>query len=812
VAVPLLRGPEGTAGGVASLGGEPGGRDWRMYISLALISALGALITGGILVLVHQRELRTNQLEFNKLADDRVRAIQLAANSCVEVLHSVSDLYAASESVERDEFRQFASRAMQRHPEVMHLAWLPRTTHAQRQFAERDSGRFGRGFRITQLETNGTLAAAGERPEYFPAMIIEPFWPNRFSLGLDHYAEPARQAAMDLAWNNETPVATVRTRLVGRTPDGLDNHGVLVYLPVYLNRLPHGTVAQRRRNLAGFLVAVVQLDYLLKAALMPDALKEIEVILAEQPNDGSPAQLLRFNREANEGWKVVPQSLEEYKQQRRENISWEGVVDLAGQPWTVVCYPTRAFAAGRRSYSLWVILGLALVFTGFWVNYQRVIIQRANYVERLVTQRTRELKDEIASRARLETELQRERDLFHTLLDNLPDRIYFKDVQSRFLRVNHAMASLFGLQNPQDAAGKSDFDFFTIEHARPAFEDEQEIIRTGEPMIGRIEKETLPDGKASWAHTTKMPFRDKEGRIIGTFGISRDITSLREMTEQLQKANNELQQKNEALKAAQMQLIQAEKMQSVGRLAAGVAHEVKNPLAILGMGIDYLASSADKQDPVLLSVVEDMRAAIRRADNIILGLLDFSAPHEVKLEPVQVNDIVEQALVLTKHVQVGSLVLVERQLAAGLPPINADANKLIQVFVNLFMNACQAMADGGRLIVRSQTRQLRPEEVRMDAGSREAFRFRAGDPAVEVQVDDTGPGIPADKLQRIFDPFFTTKATGQGTGLGLAVTRNIMEMHGGRIEITNRPEGGARAALLLMVARAEPPPFNPVPL
>jgi signal transduction histidine kinase len=164
-----------------------------------------------------------------------------------------------------------------------------------------------------------------------------------------------------------------------------------------------------------------------------------------------------------------------------------------------------------------------------------------------------------------------------------------------------------------------------------------------------------------------------------------------------------------------------------------------------------------------------------------------------------INSVIEQALVLTKHEQIGTLVTVVRELTPGLPRVKVDPNKITQVFVNLFMNACQAMQGGGTLTVRSRQKTLQPGEVQVEAGSRVAAPFRTGETIIEVLVDDTGPGIPEDKLPRIFDPFFTTKPTGQGTGLGLTVTRKIIELHGGHIAASNRPEGGARIAIWFKV-------------
>src|SRR5262249_34639776 len=130
-------------------------------------------------------------------------------------------------------------------------------------------------------------------------------------------------------------------------------------------------------------------------------------------------------------------------------------------------------------------------------------------------------------RQRAQEALSQERCLLHALMDNLPDNIYFKDAASRFLRINKALTTSFGLSDPAQAMGKTDFDFFTAEHARPAYADEQEIIRTGQPMVGKEEKEDWLDGRVRWVSTTKMPFRDKDGKITGTFGVSRGMTKLK---------------------------------------------------------------------------------------------------------------------------------------------------------------------------------------------------------------------------------------------------------------------------------------------
>ncbi|HTG43703.1 MAG TPA: PAS domain-containing protein, partial [Verrucomicrobiae bacterium] len=141
---------------------------------------------------------------------------------------------------------------------------------------------------------------------------------------------------------------------------------------------------------------------------------------------------------------------------------------------------------------------------------------------------------------RNETEeaLAKERDLLHTLLDNLPDRIYFKDRKSRFLRISRAVAEQFQINDPREARGKTDLDFFAAEHAQVALEDERQVMASGIPILNKIEREILPGGNVTWALTSKMPLRDRKGTVIGNFGISRNITELKKIEDQLEAERN----------------------------------------------------------------------------------------------------------------------------------------------------------------------------------------------------------------------------------------------------------------------------------
>ena len=245
----------------------------------------------------------------------------------------------------------------------------------------------------------------------------------------------------------------------------------------------------------------------------------------------------------------------------------------------------------------------------------------------------------------------------------------------------------------------------------------------------------------------------------------------------LRQTNQQLVQAHEELKSAQMKLIQTAKLESIGRLAAGLAHEVKNPLAVIQLGVDYLTSTtkADASRDAV-ETIQEMADAVQRADKVIKGLLNFSRSEKLALVPMDLNSVIEESLVLVRHEFTKHNISLEKNLAGGLPQVGLDQGKIKQVFINMFMNAIQAMGSDGGLSVKTSV--------------------RPADESVVVQIEDTGSGIPEDKLDKLFEPFFTTKPVGSGTGLGLSVSKNIIELHGGTIKIGNRTDSCGAAVTI----------------
>jgi len=320
---------------------------------------------------------------------------------------------------------------------------------------------------------------------------------------------------------------------------------------------------------------------------------------------------------------------------------------------------------------------------------------------------------------------------------------------------------------------------------------------------------THADGHLVDLSVTLSPMRNEAGDVTGVCVVARDITARCQAEEAARRSQAELtsreaslrealialRQSHEQLKSTQLQLIQAAKLESVGRLAAGVAHEVKNPLAVILSGTEYLLANLGQAGPQADAVLQEIRTAVKRASGVIGGLLNYATASELKPTNAALNPVVEQSLMLVHHALANGHVRVVKELASGLPMLSLDITKIEQVLINLTINAIDAMPDGGTLTVRTRRSQLAAGHD--EVGVRGHDRLRVGQSVILVEIEDTGTGIPEQHALKVLDPFFTTKPAGKGTGLGLAVSKTIVAMHGGTLWVRNRPEGGVRATVVL---------------
>jgi PAS domain S-box-containing protein len=378
---------------------------------------------------------------------------------------------------------------------------------------------------------------------------------------------------------------------------------------------------------------------------------------------------------------------------------------------------------------------------------------------------------DITERKRADEALARERGLLRSLIDAVPDLIFFKDPDGVYLGCNTAFTRFAG-RGEKEVIGRTDFDFLSRELANFYRAKDRQVLAAGKPQRDE-EWVTLADGTQVLVETVQTPFQGSDGRVHGIICVSRDITERKKLEEQLR---------------------QAQKMEAVGQLAGGVAHDFNNLLtAILG-NVSLLLSNKPTTDPdnELLAATEQ---AAQRASDLTRQLLGFSRQTVLRLEPLNLNASIQEVVTMLRRT-IDPRVRIEVRPTSEPWWVQGDSGQMNQVLVNLCLNARDAMPDGGRLSLETANVRLDEELVRAQ------LEARPGE-FVRLRVGDSGCGIPEEVRARIFEPFFTTKGPGKGTGLGLAMVYGIVQQHQGWIECLSEVGKGTYFDIYLPRYRAE---------
>ena len=365
----------------------------------------------------------------------------------------------------------------------------------------------------------------------------------------------------------------------------------------------------------------------------------------------------------------------------------------------------------------------------------------------LVVETVRDITEQV-EQAR-ETEESERR--FRQFVDNAHDLIVIKDPEGRYLVINEPAAGLFGM-SPMDCLGRTDREIFPGRLAEVLRAKDEQTLAKRE--YASDEDSLVINGQRRYFHSVRFPLFDYKGDLSGVGSISREITEEKKL---------------------QGAVIQSEKLAAVGKLAASVAHEINNPLTGVLTFAEEIKMDLAEDDPLTTDLDVIIRETMR-CRQIVANLLDYARVEPPRRRYSDVNEIVDKSRRLVQKQALFHDVAFEVDLAAGLPPVEADPNQLQQVFLNLIINAGDAMNKRGRITITS----------------RPADRGRA----VAVTVTDRGPGVSEEVRARIFEPFYSTKGD-QGNGLGLHVVKTIVEQHHGSVELDSRPGQGAAFTVTL---------------
>jgi PAS domain S-box-containing protein len=372
------------------------------------------------------------------------------------------------------------------------------------------------------------------------------------------------------------------------------------------------------------------------------------------------------------------------------------------------------------------------------------------------SERSRRLESDLQIRMR---EVQEQKLFTETVLDLLPLGLYVIDREYKITVWNRKRETGMQGVSRDEAIGRTIFEILHRQPEDVVRREFDEVFATGK--IQQFQTESTASGTLRTYRLSKIPIRDATGTVTHIITIGEDITDWVEARELV---------------------AQSEKLAAIGRLAAGIMHEINNPLATIAACAETMALETRTEDgePEYLKIIE---SEVQRCKRIIDGLLDFSRPRAQERQSLQVNTVVERALFLLKHHARFKQLTVQAELGTDLRTVHASSEQLIQVMIALLMNAADAMPQYGRVLVRT----------------RPAPR---GAKHVLIEVQDEGSGMTRNEMARIFEPFYTTKEPGRGTGLGLAICHGIVADHGGRIEVSSEPGKGTRFTILLPVEEA----------
>ncbi len=375
---------------------------------------------------------------------------------------------------------------------------------------------------------------------------------------------------------------------------------------------------------------------------------------------------------------------------------------------------------------------------------------------------------DLTERLTAEEKLTEERNSLRTLINSLPDFIYAKDTQSRFTLSNVLHAKLGGLDSPDEIIGKTDFDFYAKDIASSFFEDEQEIMRTGKPLLQKDEINTNLKGKTVRVLTSKIPLRDVNGKVTGIVGVGHDISSIIRMEKNLGEVNVKLSNALNELKQSQEQIIKNERLRALGQMASGITHDFNNALTpILGYS-DLLLNGPGILDDknATINMLKDIRTAAVDAAQTVRRLSEFYAPaKKTERKPVEVAGLIETTVGMTRPLWKEEMAAKNVSISVTTRLENAgnvfgNESQLREMLTNLIFNAVDAMPKGGTLTISTKHE----------------------DTFVVIEVTDTGVGMSDEVQNHCFEPFYTTKHK-RGGGLGLSMVHGIVRQHSGKIEV-----------------------------
>jgi PAS domain S-box-containing protein len=376
-------------------------------------------------------------------------------------------------------------------------------------------------------------------------------------------------------------------------------------------------------------------------------------------------------------------------------------------------------------------------------------------------------------------ELRESEERFRNVYDTAPLAFVVWDINARVIDWNKKAEALFGWAR-EEVIDNNFFDFLIPEKDRPRVKDVVNILLKGELQSHSINDNLTKDGRIITCEWNNSPLHDNDGNIIGAISLGLDITERKQVEEEKDKLQTQLQQ--------------AHKMEAIGTLAGGIAHDFNNIVGIILGNTELAIDDVPEGNPAQLNLKE-VRTASLRAKDVVRQLLSFARKTKLEKKPANIIPIIKESLKFLRS-SIPTSIEIRQNIAKDVDTILADPTQINQILINLCANSHHSMPDGGVIVITLKNIEL-DEDTSDQCSKLNPGRY------VNLAVSDTGHGISQEKIDRIFDPYFTTKEVGKGTGMGLAVVHGIVKGHNGLITVESELGKGTTFSIFFPVVERE---------
>ncbi len=753
-------------------------------ILFAVILGLGIALSIIVSAFSYYADKKLIQAEFNEAVENRYSALKRELDSNIAVLTSLQALYHSSgKGIERSEFQDFARHILKQHASIQALEWMPRVPDSRREAYERAARREGfPDFQFTERIAQGKMKRAEKRKEYFPVYFVEPYKGNEIALGFDDASTPDRLETLEVARKTGETRATARITLVQETRS---QFGFIVFAPIYRKGVLINSAQARWDNLEGFALGVFRIGNTVEKSLSYVNPEAVDFFIY----DASAPEKERFLYAHSSRTRKTPLLTQNHPE--TDFISSK-TLEVAGRKWMVVYSATPDFIAARSSWRPWGLLLAGLAFTGLVAGFL-LIVSHAEHIEKFAKDLSDvniNLSDEIMERKRAEEKLTESKQMLEDITQGINESILLISKDFRILWANKAALRLTGLST-EELVGN--YCYKATHHREQPCEPPLDpcpaykLLKTGYPSV---EEHTHydKDGNKLFVEVSAYPIRNASSEIVNFVHTSIDVTERKKTEEDLRSKQQQLEELNATLEQRVQEeivlrqekeqlLFQQSRMAAMGEMIGAIAHQWRQPLNVTGLIIQnlqmaYEYGELDKER--LNNAVATAMWQINFMSKTIDDFRNFFKPSKEK-ELFEVRKVVDATVSLMKAQLQNNYIDVEIIVEKEGLVINGYPNEFKHVLLNLINNAKDA------ILMR---------KAKENCEARITIEISETDNRVILKIRDTGGGIREDIMDKIFDPYFTTKDEGTGTGIGLYISKTMIERNmGGRLTVRNWKEG-----------------------